>query len=228
MKRRFSTTPSKTLGSTSRHHSASDHAGLWLTHHLSQAIHHAPPNWLPPYTVQDTAEGVRTNRFRAVARISTLTIDWARIEAESTRLTSCIEETSIATFLNSGRSTAYGARDGGMTTANKRSRPSETRPRAKPGKSPRKLSVQNCLLHNTTTETLWKATRWRHGQRQRNILALSIEVGPSNDTATMTAALRRCFFKENPPPVARVLQTTRPPFPEIGSDRLQRPRSPKR
>ncbi len=28
---------------------SSDHAGLWLTHHLLQMIDHSPPNWLPPY-----------------------------------------------------------------------------------------------------------------------------------------------------------------------------------
>jgi hypothetical protein len=109
MKRRFSTTPSKILGLTSRHHSALITRD-WLTHHLFQVIHHAPPNSLPPYTVQDTAEEVWTNRFRAVARILTHTIDRARIEAEYTQLTSCIEETSIATFEQRKEYSLWGAR----------------------------------------------------------------------------------------------------------------------
>src|SRR6202789_405433 len=77
----------------------SDHAGLWLTHYTLQAIDHAPPhNWLPPYTIQDAAKEAWINKFRADAHLPAPTTDPAEIEAESIRLSSHIEDTSITIF----------------------------------------------------------------------------------------------------------------------------------
>ena len=77
----------------------SDHMGLWLMHHLLQAVNQTPQNsWLPPYIVQDTVKKVWITKFREDARIPAHTLDWVEIEAESTCLSSYIEETKIATF----------------------------------------------------------------------------------------------------------------------------------
>ena len=89
----------------------SDHAGLWLTHYLFQAVDHAPQDsWLPPYTIQDTAKEAWINNFRVDARIPGHTVDPAEVEAESTRLSSYIEEISIATFEQRKEFSPRGAR----------------------------------------------------------------------------------------------------------------------
>jgi hypothetical protein len=72
----------------------------------------------------------------------------------------------------------------------------------------------NGLLHNATTESLWKAARWRHGRRQRNIPALTTDEGLSSDKPNMAAALRDRFFKADPPPVERVFPEDPDPLPQ--------------
>lgn len=89
----------------------SDHAGLWLTHYLFQAIDHAPSHsWLPPYTIQDAAKEAWITKFQADSRMPAPTIDPAVIEAESTRLSSYIEEISIAVFEQCKEYSPRGAR----------------------------------------------------------------------------------------------------------------------
>jgi hypothetical protein len=52
----------------------------------------------PPFGDTLIPKEAWTNKFRADARIPALVLNPAEIEAESTRLSSCIEETSIAIF----------------------------------------------------------------------------------------------------------------------------------
>jgi Endonuclease-reverse transcriptase len=202
----------------------SDHAGLWLTHHLLQAIDHTPPhNWLPPYTIQNMAKEAWTNKFRADARILALVLDPAEIEAESTRLSSCIKETSIAIFDQRKEYSPRGARwwNNNCQQAVREVRNATTTKTRKAAQKTlcstictAKKDWANNLLHNATTESLWKAACWRHGRRQRNIPALSTEEGLSSDKVNMTATLRSRFFKENPPPVEWAFPDDPEPLPQ--------------
>ncbi len=89
----------------------SDHAGLWLTHHLLQASNQASnQDWLPPYTIQDAAKDKWINKFKLDAHIPAPTTDPAEIEAESTCLSSYIEDISVTTFEQRKEYSPRGAR----------------------------------------------------------------------------------------------------------------------
>jgi hypothetical protein len=202
----------------------SDHAGLWLTHHLLQAVDHTPQNsWLPPYMIQDTAKEAWMTKFRADARIPGHTLDPAVIEAESTRLSSYIEEISIATFEQRKEFSPRGARwwNDECQQAVGEVRNAATDEEKKTAQKALRSAIRtakkdwaNGLLHNATPESLWKATRWRHGRRQRNIPALSTDEGLSSNKVNMATALQGRFFKDNPPPVERVFPEDPDPLPQ--------------
>ena len=205
----------------------SDHAGLWLTHHLLQATDHAPPpSWLPPYMIQDTVKDAWINRFRSNARIPDPMTDPTQIEAESTRLSTYIEDTSIATFEQRKEFSTRGARwwNDDCQQAVREVRNATTSEEKKATQKKLRSTIRkakkdwaNNLLHNATTESLWKAARWRHGRRQRNIPALSTENGLSSDHTDMTTALRSRFFKDNPPPVEQAFPDDPEPLPQRNS-----------
>jgi len=202
----------------------SDHAGLWLTHYTLQAIDHAPPhNWLPPYTIQDAAKEAWINKFRADAHLPAPTTDPAEIEAESIRLSSHIEDTSITIFEQRREYNPRSARwwNNDCQQAVREVRNAATNEEKKAAQKNMRSTIRtakkdwaNNLLRNATTESLWKAARWRHGRRQRNIPALSTEDGLSSDKADMTSALRSRFFKDNPPLVERVFPDDPDPLPQ--------------
>jgi|SRR6266436_6036996 len=147
----------------------SDHTGLWLTHHLLQAINHSPPNWLPPYTIQDASKEVWITNFRMNTHMPDLTHDPGAIKTESTHLTSLIEEMSVAVF---GQQKDFSPRNAQWW--NEDCREAVTRVHNATTNKTKKAAQKslhtavcsakkewaNGLLHNAITESLWKATRW--------------------------------------------------------------------
>jgi hypothetical protein len=132
-----------------------------------------------PYVVVGVGHAFRPLHLRFSVHIRgrcvspALVLDPAEIEAESTRLSSCIEDTSIAIFDQrkeySPRGACWWNNDCQQAVREVRNAANtETRKAAqKTLRStirPAKKDWANNLLHNATTESLWKAARWRHGR----------------------------------------------------------------
>ena len=140
---------------------------------MLQTTAQAPPqNWLPPYTIQDASKNKWINKFRTDAHIPALLTDPVEIEAESTRLSSYIESVSIAIFEQCKEYSPRSARwwndncqqavqvvQNSTTSEGKRAAQKNLRSTIRTAKK----DWANSLLHNATTESLWKAAQWRHG-----------------------------------------------------------------
>jgi len=162
-------------------------------------------------------------RFKLDAHIPAPTTDPTEIEAESTCLSSYIEDISVATFEQHKEYSPRGARwwNDNCQQAIRGVRDTNTSEEKKAAQKNLRSTIRtakrdwaNNLLHNATTDSLWKAACWRHGRCQRNIPALSTEDGLSNDKENMTSVLRSRFFKDNPPPVDRAFSDDPDPLPQ--------------
>jgi hypothetical protein len=186
----------------------SDHAGMWITHHLPTTTTDTTTPLNPPYMIQDAAHKYWLEVFRANLRLPPLSTSADHIEAEAARLSQHIEDTSMSTFQPRHAKPircAYWWNDScreAVTRVRNANSDDEKRAANKALKSAIKTAKQEWaddFLKDATTEKLWTAARWRHGRRMRSIPALSTDSGLSNDTSTMTAALKQRFFKEPSP-----------------------------
>ena len=188
----------------------SDHAAMGLSFFHVQANPPQHNPLLPPYLLQDTARERWIAQFRTLTHPPILLVNPAEIDTNTARLVQCIENTSSTIFEPRKEFSPRAARwwnDDcqaavvGLHNAASDTSRSEANQTLKLAVRKAKREWANNLLHNASTTTLWRAAQWRHGRRMRSISALTTEVGLTNDTAAMTAALSKRFFNEEPPAI---------------------------
>jgi exonuclease III len=76
----------------------SNHAGIWVTHHLATATTTTQDDPRPPYTIQDGAHADWMDRFKTNLLLPPLSTDKDSIDTEADRLSKRIESVSKDTF----------------------------------------------------------------------------------------------------------------------------------